>query len=86
MNATRRKEIAQLVTEFQALRDTIDNLKERVETIRDEENDYFDVMPEGLRAGDRGAAAEEAVGNLDQVIEGLPDTDELIGYLEEAAQ
>lgn len=45
----------------------------QLETLRDEEQEYFDNMPEGLQGGDKGSAAEEAISNLD----------EAIGYAEE---
>jgi hypothetical protein len=38
----------------------MDDLKSEIETIRDEEQDAYDNMPEGLQQGDRGQAAQEA--------------------------
>jgi hypothetical protein len=66
MNAKRRGEIRGLEARIELLRDELDALRE-------EEQEYFDNMPESLQAGDRGERAEAAVAALDEAIEGLDD-------------
>lgn len=61
MNRERRKEIAR-ATEL------LEQAKIILETARDEEQDYFDAMPEGPQGGERGSKAEQAVEQLDSAI------------------
>ena len=42
-----------------------------VEEIRDEEQEPFDNLPEGLQSSERGNAMEEAISNLDSAIDGI---------------
>lgn len=61
MNATRRSAIG---AQVQVLSDA----KEQLENIRDEEQEYYDNMPESLKQGDKGIAAEGAVSELENAI------------------
>jgi len=51
--------------------ESISGLKETIEGIRDEEQEYFGNMPEGFQNGDKGSAAQEAISNLESAIEDL---------------
>ena len=71
MNQKRRNAIDALIAK-------LEDLKSEVEAIRDEEQEYFDAMPESLQGGDKGTVAEEAIssleeaaGNLDSVLDNL---------------
>ena len=77
MNAERRKKLA-AVAEFIA-----DELKSALEELRDEEQDYFDNIPENLQQGERYEQAESALDNLESAISSLEET---VGYLEEITQ
>ena len=86
MNNERRKAIAAVRGEIETLVDQFDSIKTQLEDIRDEEQDYFDNMPESFQQGDKGQAAEEAISNLDNAIDALDvQLDDAINYLEEAA-
>ena len=74
MNKARRKEIDSVIT-------IITDAKEKLEAIRDEEQEYYDYMPENFQYGDKGEAAEEAVSCLDYAIDQL---DEAIENAEQA--
>lgn len=69
MNKARRKLIAQLIERAEALiRDA--------ETVRDEEQDYFDNMPESIQQADKGSKAEDCVqvlGDACEAAESLRD-------------
>lgn len=39
------------------------------EECRDEEQEYFDNMPESMQGGDKGTTAETVVGHLENAIE-----------------
>lgn len=75
MNAQRRKEI-------QAVLNELADLRSRVDTLHDEEQEAFDNMPEGLQASDRGQASEAAVSALDDALSAF---DEIETSLNEAA-
>lgn len=58
MNKERREELLEVI---QSLDDAIDKLNE----IRDDEQDAFDSLPEGFQYSSRGEAMQEAVDILD---------------------
>lgn len=67
MNNARRKSLTAalgLLDEAQAL---ADQAFEIVSTIRDEEQEAFDNMPEGLQQAERGEVMSEAISNLESV-------------------
>lgn len=74
MNNSRRKEIRRMI-------DKIEEVKETVEYLRDEEQEYLDNMPENLAYSSRAEVAQEAVDNIDCALDNL---EEAISNLEEA--
>ena len=76
MNNERRRQL-------ELLRDAIEGLKLDLGELRDEEQDVFDNLPEGLRSGDRGEAVEECILSLDSASADLDSANEAI---EEAMQ
>lgn len=75
MNAQRRKEI-------QAVLCALADLRSRVETLQNDEQEAFDNMPEGLQTSDRGQASEAAASALDDALSAF---DEIETSLNEAA-
>lgn len=71
MNNKRRKEIQEAITE-------LEELKSIVESIRDEEQEIVDNMPENLQSSERYEIAEAAAENLDNACTSL---DEALDYL-----
>ena len=74
MNAERRKAIeaiAEALDKVAGFSDTI----AQIETLKDEEQEYYDNMPESLQSGDKGNAAEEAVSNLEAAAEKLEEVE-----------
>lgn len=59
MNKDRREELLDVID---LLNDAIDRLNE----IKDDEQDAFDSMPEGLQYSSRGDAMQEALATLDE--------------------
>ena len=51
----------------------IQNAHDVLEEVRDEEQDAFDNMPEGLQDSERGDLMQDAIDNLDQTIDYLDD-------------
>lgn len=71
MNKSRRKAIQDVVAKLETLRD-------EVESLLNEEQDYYDNMPESFQDGDKGQAASDAIsymesasGYIDNAIEEL---------------
>ena len=67
MNAGRRKTLRQAIL-------LLEEAKTLVETVMDEEQAYFDNMPESLQSGDKGQKAEVAVEAMETTIASIDDT------------
>lgn len=76
MNDARRKQIKAII-------EVLETQKAEAETTRDEEQEYFDNMPENMQGGDKGSAAEEAISNLDSAIDNFAN---VIGDLQAAME
>lgn len=75
MNQDRRKEIA----------DALAKLMEAIsiiETAKDEEQEYFDNMPENLQQGERGQAAESAAEALSEAYDSMESARESLEGIE----
>lgn len=88
MNKTRRAELNRLQDrieelksklDFSALTEELEEIKNGVESARDEEQEYYDNMPESLQSSDKGLDAEQAIGAMDEAMGGL---EELIATLD----
>jgi DNA repair exonuclease SbcCD ATPase subunit len=74
MNANRRKAIKLAISHLQGLKERLEKLsselqdeKQVLEELRDEEQEYFDNMPEGLKNGEKGENAEASISALDSM-------------------
>lgn len=96
MNNDRRKEISRIIEEIDSAvstaKEKLEELQTSIESVRDEEQECMDNMPENLQGSERYERAEEAFNNLDyaassieEIIDAL-DGEELIGYLNDAAE
>lgn len=74
MNNERRVRINKTISALQ-------ELGEEISAIRDDEQEAFDNMPEGLQSSERGERAQEAISNLESAA-----LDDIISYLESAAE
>jgi uncharacterized coiled-coil DUF342 family protein len=57
--------------DWAAVAETAEEFKTRAEEIRDEEQEYFDNMPESFQNGDKGDNAQSVVSELDAAIDAL---------------
>lgn len=73
MNSTRRKQILQLRQRMESLKAEAQEVAEALSAVREEEQAYFDAMPDGIQGSERGQAAETAIEALDTVIDQLTD-------------
>ena len=64
MNKARRKQLEKVVEVLTAQ-------MEELETIKDEEQEAFDNLPESIQYGERGETMEENVDELDSIITDL---------------
>lgn len=76
MNNMRRKEINAVIT-------LLESIQEDVETFNNEEEEYYDNMPESIQCGECGEKASDAMDNLQSALDSLS---EAIEYLEAAAE
>lgn len=76
MNKARRISITKIADSLQAL-------KSDVESIRCEEQDAYDNLPESIQDGERGDRMQDAIGNLDDA---LTLIDEAVTSLMQAAE
>ena len=66
MNKERRTKLKDLIGR-------IEELQSEIETLKDEEDDYFSNMPESLQQGEKGQAAEAAVEALTSAVDSFAD-------------
>lgn len=76
MNNLRRKQLNDLLDQFQAL-------NEELKTLMGEEEDYLDNMPENMQGSERYEKADEACGNLQEAIDSINSG---IEYIEAAVE
>lgn len=76
MNAERRSKI-------EKIKEELDVTKAAIEELQQEEQDYYDNMPESLQGGEKGERASEAADQLQQAADSL---DEAINNLDSAIE
>lgn len=75
MNNARRKALRSIIEKLQDCHD-------RLETLKEDENEAFENMPEGLRSSERGEATEM---NLETLESSVYDLETMIDLLTEVA-
>jgi hypothetical protein len=68
MNDARRKQIEEVLGR-------ISEARADLETLKDEEQDYYDNMPESFQNGQNGEKAQAAIDALDEAINKLEDVE-----------
>jgi hypothetical protein len=92
VNQDRRKAISKVIEDMSATGglDDLDGIADQIEDLRNEEQDYFDNMPESFQGGEKGEIAEAAIGQLDEALEAVREMlekfNEAIEALGEAQQ
>lgn len=89
MNAQRRKELARIAKRIDAeLRALIEEIQSDIDTVKDEEQDAFDNLPESFQEGEKGERAQEALdalqGAYDECETAAYALDEIINYISTA--
>jgi hypothetical protein len=75
MNKQRRKQIEKAIALMQEALDILENVK-------DDEQEAFDNMPEGLQGSEKGELMEEIIGYLEDSYENLETAIEDLGNIE----
>lgn len=88
MNNDRRKDLADIRGQLEELNATFDDLKTRLEQCKDDEQEYYDNMPESLQGGEKGERAQAAVDALDEAYNALDEIsfDDVIANIETACE
>jgi flagellar biosynthesis chaperone FliJ len=66
MNKERRRQLTEAL-------EMLTVVKDRLEIIRDEEQEYYDNMPESFQDGTKGERAQEAIDSIESIISSLDD-------------
>lgn len=75
-------ELLLMATEsLEQYKETFADIATEIEEIKDEEQEKYDNMPEGLQQGDRGQAIETAISALDSAYDACREFDELEGFM-----
>lgn len=75
MNKARRKELVDLVRELRSAKDKDDiySVINTLENIRDDEESYYDNIPENLQSSQRAYDSENAIDNMNAALDLLND-------------
>ena len=88
MNKQHRKWIADTIDTYNEIVPKLQEILADLESIRDEEQEYLDNMPESMQQGEKGEMAAEAISSLEEAkdaLESLLDA-EIEGLMDTAAQ
>jgi phytoene/squalene synthetase len=71
MNNDRRKRLRAIEAQVQQALDLLADAQADLESVRDEEQEAFESMPESLQEGDRGETAQQAIECLEAAIDAI---------------
>lgn len=90
MNDAIRKKLVKIREELELLQGKIQDISSEVEVLRDDEQEKFDNMTEGLQQTERGQLCEAASQALDEVFNGFESIsgsfDDIFSNLDDASQ
>ena len=66
MNKVRRQALKEILTK-------LEDIKEDILELRDEEQEYYDNIPESLQGGKKALGAENTISNMDEAIDSLEE-------------
>ena len=75
MNKARRKELSEVIKALSAMQDKDDlySIISDLESIKSDEEDYYDNIPENLQYSQRADDSEQAIENMDDALDLLND-------------
>ncbi len=83
MNQARRKNLRKLLDQLQPLEPVIEELRDDIRALQEEEQEYRDAMPDGIGESARGENADAAIEALEEVVSLL---EEIQSEIAEAAE
>lgn len=71
MNKSRRNELSKIIRRLNTMQDKEDlyGLIDELDTLKDEEQDYYDNIPENLQNSQRAQDSEQAIDNLEEALD-----------------
>lgn len=76
MNNERRKHLDEIKERICSIMNELTgDIKDQLQSIRDEEQEYYDNMPESIQNGERGERTQEVIDSLDEAISDLESLD-----------
>lgn len=88
MNKQRRKELAEAIEKLEQAIAMLEQAKETVECVTEEEQEAYDNMPESLQCSERGEMTldnvrtlEEITSNIESYIDEIQDQIDSLGWL-----
>ena len=88
MNRVRRKSLKDVLGKMDELSAVLENVKDAIQAVLDEEQEAYDNLPEGLQEAERGQQMQEYIEALEGVVDSLGDLDvkDLYSTIEEIAE
>jgi F0F1-type ATP synthase membrane subunit b/b' len=71
MNKNRRDRLSKLADLISEFAGKLEDAVSEAESLRDEEQEAFDAMPESLQQTDRGQASEAAISAIEELVSSL---------------
>ena len=71
MNKVRRQELSKCLSDLETIKDVLEN-------IRYDEEEYFNNMPENLQSSQRGIDSEDAIDKMNDAVSAI---EEAVGYV-----
>ena len=81
MNKQRRKELGAIVSILEKNPDNeqLQNCLNELDRIMNDEQEYFDNMPENLQGSMRGIESEDAISSMEEALDAMNDAQEVEG-------
>lgn len=75
MNKVRRKALAALYEGLSKVQFAVQDIKDELNTLKGEEEEYKENMPESLQDGDKGEKAQSAIDAMQEAFDKLEEID-----------
>lgn len=71
MNKQRRKQLAEAIEKLEQATAMLEEAKEIIDGVTEEEQEAFDNMPESLQCSERGVMTQDNVDTLEEIAQGM---------------
>jgi hypothetical protein len=75
MNKDRRKALADVAGQIEDMLANVSAIREMLEAARDEEQEFYDNMPESIQGGEKGENAQAAIDAMESVLSELENVE-----------